>query len=131
MRIVVLLAILMASCARTGSSPPPERPALRSLLAEKKFQPTAYYTGPDTPEDAKPLHSAVDSAISDVAALPDPLDKDQVRDRLSTLIRRTDLFATEDRDQVYRYAVRTWRAAGFTDESGLFGVPDEKLLAGP
>ena len=54
-----------------------------------------------------------------------------VRDRLSALIDDTDSFATEDRDEVYRYAVQTWRAAGFSEESSLFAVPDDRVLARP
>lgn len=44
---------------------------------------------------------------------------DAVRRRLSKLIDDTDLFATEKREQVQRYAVRIWRAAGFRENTGL------------
>jgi len=124
-----LAFLMVAGCG--SASPPAERPALMALLQEKKFEPHDFYTGADTPEDRKLLTAAVDDAIKDVSALPDPLDKDAVRSRLARLIDGTDLFATEDRDEVGRYAVRIWRAAGFTEESRLYAVSDEKVLAGP
>ena len=130
MKAIILALALLTGCG-SAASPPPPRPALEALLAEKKFQPDIYYTGVDVPEDERPLVDAVNEAINDVRALPEPLDKEAVRDRLSDLIDDTDLFATEDRDQVYRYAVRVWRAAGFTEESQLLAVPDDQVLAQP
>jgi len=126
------LTFLLTDCssaAPPASSPP--RPALRALLAEKKFQPDSFYTGPDRPEDRALLENAVNGAVMDVAALPDPIEADAVHRRLSKLIADTDSFATEDRDQIYRYAIRIWRAAGFRMQSGLFGVPDEKVMRKP
>jgi hypothetical protein len=125
---VVFLAI--AGCG-SAAPPPPERPALSSLLHEKKFEPHGDYTGADTPEDQPPLQAAVDGAIKDISALPDPLDKEAVRSRLSKLMDDTDLYATEDRDEVGRYAIRIWRAAGFREESHLFPVSDERVLNYP
>lgn len=131
MRLIAVLTLLLAACSSAATPPPPPRPALQELLTEKKFQPNEFYTGVDTPEDQRPLEQTINSAIKDVSALPEPLDKEAVLHRLSQLIDDTDLFATEDRDQVYRYAIRIWRAAGFKEQSGLFGVPDEKVLEQP
>ncbi len=111
-----------------SQTPPPPRPALAALLAEKKFEPNDYYTGVDEPDELAPLEKAVNSAINDIAAMPEPLDKDAVRERLKTIIYDVDMFATEDRDQAYRYAIRIWRGVGFTEESGLFAVPDERVM---
>lgn len=121
--------LFVAACG--SASPPPDRPALGALLQEKKFEPHGFYTGADTPEDLKPLRSAVDGAIKDISALPEPLDKEAVRARLNKLIDDTDLFATEDREEVGRYAIRIWRAAGFNEESRLYRVPDEGVLRSP
>ncbi len=118
--------LMMAGCAPVPA--PPERPALALLLTETKFLPRDDYTGADTPEDLKPLQEAVNKAIDDIRAMPEPLDEVAVRGRLSRLLKDTDLFATEDRDEVGRYAIRTWRAAGFKDESGLFRVADDRVL---
>jgi len=63
--------------------------------------------------------------------MPDPLDADKVRSRLNQLLSSTDMFATEDRDEVGRYVVRVWRAAGFKEDSGLFAVGDDRALAAP
>lgn len=60
--------------------------------------------------------------------MPEPLVELAVRARLARLLSDTDSFATEDRDEVGRYAIRTRRAAGFKGESRLFGVPDERVL---
>jgi hypothetical protein len=125
------MAVLLATAGCGTAAPPPARPALAALLREKKFEPHGYYTGPDTPEDQQPLREAVDRAIRDVSALPEPLNKDAVRHRLSTLIGDTDLYATEDRDEVGRYAIRIWRAAGYQEESRIFPVGDERVLANP
>ena len=64
-------------------------------------------------------------------AMPQPYLAETVRGRLQKLIDDVDLLATEDRDQTYIYAIRIWRAAGFTEESGLFPVSDERVLRGP
>ncbi len=129
MRFFIALLLLAASCGESMSpTPPPPRPALAALLTEKKFEPNDYYTGVDEPDDLAPLENAVNSAINDVAAMPEPLEMDAVRQRLKTIIDDVDMFATEDRDQAYRYAIRIWRAAGFKDESGLFAVPDDRVM---
>lgn len=101
---------------------------LDALCLEKKFLPSLMYTGPDTPEDGPQLVQIVDSAICEIASMPDPRDEVAVRSRLARIIEEVNTFATEDRDQAYRYAVRAWRAAGFAGESGLFPVPDERIL---
>ena len=126
---LALAFLFVAACS--SAAPPPNRPALTSLLQEKKFEPHGFYTGADTPEDLEPLRTAVDGAIKDISALPEPLDKETVRARLGKLIDDTDLFATEDRDEVGRYAIRIWRAAGFKEESHLYPVPDERVLRLP
>jgi hypothetical protein len=131
MRFAAALMVLLAACSNAATPPPPPRPSLQALLLEKKFQPSALYTGVDTPEDQRPLESAVNDAVKDINALPEPLEKQAVLGRLSKLIDDTDSFATEDRDQVYRYAARIWQAAGFKEQSRLFAVPDEKVLQQP
>lgn len=124
-----LLFMINSSCGT--AVPPPDRQALTALLQEKKFEPYGYYTGADTPEDQQPLQDAVDQAIKDIRALPEPLSREAVRVRLSELVNEVDLFATEDRDEVGRYAIRIWRAAGFKDESRIFPISDERVLANP
>ena len=126
---VALAFLFVAGCG--SASPPADRPGLSALLHEKKFEPREFYTGADTPEDLTPLTEAVNSAIKDVSALPDPLSKDAVRSRLAKLIDDTDSYATEDRDEVGRYAIRIWRTAGFKEESRLFPVSDDQVLAEP
>lgn len=129
-----ILFLLVACGPRTE---PPGEPArvepasihpLDALCMEKKFMPSLMYTGPDTPEDGPQLVQIVDSAICEIAAMPDPRDEVAVRSRLARIIEEMNTFATEDRDQAYRYAVRAWRAAGFAGESGLFPVADERIL---
>lgn len=61
--------------------------------------------------------------------MPDPLDKEAVRQRLSSLLSQTNMFATEDRDEVGRYAIRIWRALGFREETRLFTMTDDRILA--
>jgi hypothetical protein len=117
-----LITALGACGSAQPPAPPPIRPALAAILRETKFIPHDDYTGADTPEDQKPLRTAVDDAIRDINALPDPLDAGEVRSRLGRLLSETDEYATEDRDEVGRYAVRIWRAAGFKEDSGLFPV---------
>lgn len=132
MRSKTLTIALLSMLSACGSAaPPPDRPALAAILKETKFTPYGDYTGADTPEDRQPLQAKVDSAIKDISALPEPLEPDAVRRRLSALLDDTDLFATEDRDEVGRYAVRIWRAAGFKEDSGLFPVGDDRALAQP
>jgi len=60
--------------------------------------------------------------------MPDPLDRETVRKRLSSLLGDVDMFATEDRDEVGRYAIRIWRALGFKEETRLFYTSDDKVL---
>lgn len=133
MRVHFLTAACLFAVSSCGSAapPPPERPALSAILKETKFTPHGDYTGADTPEDRQPLQDAVDSAIKDISGLPEPLDAGVVRKRLSALLDQTDSYATEDRDEVGRFAVRIWRAAGLKGDSGLFPVGDERALAQP
>lgn len=131
MRLGALALAFLAACGSAAPPPPPPRPALQALLAVEKFRPSAFYTGVDRPEDQRSLESAVNDAIREIRDLPEPLDNNAVRDRLAALIENTDSFATEDRDEVYRYAIHTWRAAGFIEESGLFALPDDQVLARP
>jgi hypothetical protein len=105
--------------------------ALQELRNERKFTPTELYTGPDTPEDGPQLIALVDAAIDDVIAMPRPLVANIVRRRLQRLIDDVDLFAAEDREQAYIYAIRIWRAAGFAEDSRLFPVGDDRVLRGP
>jgi len=105
--------------------------ALRDLRQEAKFVVTDWFVGPDTPEDGRALINLVNRAIDDVISLPSPHRAAQLRERLQKLIADVDLFATEDRDQVYRYVVRIWRAAGFTEESKLFPASDDRVLRQP
>ena len=123
------LFVLTGLASRGSAPPPPNRPDLAAILRETKFITHGNYTGADTPEDQEPLRTAVNDAVRDVSAMPDPLDAVEVRNRLDRLLSKTDMFATEDRDEVGRYAVRIWRAAGFKEESGLFPVGDERAVA--
>jgi hypothetical protein len=104
---------------------------LQQLRSEPKFRATKFYTGPDAPADGRALTSLVNRAIDDVLSFPAPADSTQVRTRLRKLIDDVDTFATEDREQAYRYVVRIWRAAGFTEPSNLFPVADERILQEP
>jgi hypothetical protein len=63
--------------------------------------------------------------------MANPLDASDVRSCLDRLLSETDTFATEDRDEVGRYAVRVWRAAGFKEDSGLFPIGDDRTLEQP
>jgi hypothetical protein len=122
------VAVLLFAGGCSEAPPPPARPALVALLQQPKFEPYGYYTGADTPEDRKPLQDAIDRAIEDIRAMPDPIDKDVVRKRLIDLLDQTGSFATEDRDEVGRYAVHIWRALGFKEETQLFSMADDEVL---
>jgi hypothetical protein len=103
----------------------------RQIRQETKFIATDWYVGSDTPEDGRALTQLVNRAIDDVISLPPPYGSAQLRGRMQKLITDVDLFATEDREQVYRYVVRIWRAAGFAEESKLFAVSDDRVLRQP
>ena len=77
------------------------------------------------------LIALMDAAIDDVTAMPMPLVARIVRCPLQKLIDDVDLFATEDREQAYTYAIRIWRAAGFAEDSRLFPVRDDRVLREP
>ncbi len=100
---------------------------LAALLAAPKFEPDAYYTGVDTPEDKAPLTKAINDAVRDILAMPESRDATRVRQRLQSAIMAVDEFATEDREHAYMYLVLAWRAAGFTGETGFF-ASDEQVL---
>lgn len=117
--------ILSAGCASNAGEPSDE---LTKLARLSKFQPTSCYAGVDVPEDLAPLTFAVNSAISDIANQPSPRDPSRVKPRLERLIQDVDPFATEDREEAYRYAIKIWQAAGMKGESGLFPVSDVKVL---
>jgi hypothetical protein len=119
----LLLAIVIVSLPALDSIEGAEMSRLQDLRKERKFAPTEMYTGPDTPEDGPQLIALVNAAIDDVVSMPRPLVADSVRSRLQKLIDDVDLFAT--------YAIRIWRAAGFTQESRLFPVGDESVLRSP
>jgi hypothetical protein len=123
-RGATLLVALMAWIGHAMADPT----ALTQLRNEPKFRATTWYTGPDTPEDGPVLILLVNRTIDDILALPSPYDAGRLRNRLKRLIADVDPFATEDRDQMYRYVVRIWRAAGFAEESKLFQVSDDRVL---
>lgn len=125
-KYAVPVFFFVAGCSE--APPPPVRPALIKLLQQPKFEPYGYYTGADTPEDRKPLQGAVDEAIEDIRLMPDPIDKEAVRKRLNRLLDQTGSFATEDRDEVGRYAIRIWRSLGFKDATQLFSMTDDEVL---
>jgi hypothetical protein len=128
-RVITSLLVgsaMLASCAAKSHAPGND---LSELLQQPKFVSTACYTGVDTPEDHRPLTAAVNAAVEDVTKQPDPRDPVQVRQRLVQLVQGVDLFATEDRDEVYRYAIKIWRASGMLGESGLFPKMDAEVLA--
>ena len=82
----------------------------------------------DTPEDGLKLGALVNDAIDDVLSWPAPIGRDQLRTRLRKLAKDVDFFATEDREETYRYAIKIWRAAGFLEESDIFDGRDEFIL---
>jgi hypothetical protein len=90
-----------------------------------------WYVGPDTPEDGLALTALVNATIDDVYSLRRPIDGTQIRKRLRKLADDVDLYATEDREQAYRYVIRIWRAAGFAEDSELFDISDEAILRDP
>jgi hypothetical protein len=52
----------------------------QDLRQEPKYDPTPFYTGPDAPEDGPALISLVNNAIDEFLSMPQPLDRDRVRD---------------------------------------------------
>jgi hypothetical protein len=114
-----------------GSHAMADTSGLRQLRSEAKFTQTMWYVGPDTPEDGLALTALVNGTIDDVLSLPRPIDGTQIRQRLRKLVDDVDLYATEDREQAYRYVIRIWRAAGFAQESELFEISDEAILRDP
>jgi hypothetical protein len=126
----VAFALILISLPTLNGAKAADMSQLENLRKERKFVATELYAGPDSPEDGRELIALVNTAIDDVMRMLQPLRPDAVRSRLRQLIDDVDLFATEDRDQTYSYAIRIWRAAGLTDESQLFPVPDERVLHG-
>ena len=131
MRSILAAVVLLSACTPSLPAKPTATGAasLSVLLAAPKFEPDATYTGADTPEDKVKLTKIVNDAIRDVSAMTEPRDATVVRKRLERAIADVDFFATEDRERAYMYAVRTWRAAGFEDESGLLRAPDAVVLS--
>ncbi len=127
----IVVAFVLIALPALDSIKATEMSQLQDLRKERKFAPTEMYTGPDTPEDGPQLIALVNAAIDDIISMPRPLVADIVRSRLQKLIDDVDLFATEDRDQTYVYATRIWRAAGFTEESRLFPVGDDRVVHRP
>ncbi len=125
--VAVAIAALAAVGIR-GNASMADTDALKALRSEAKFQPSPMYTGVDTPEDGPPLTKAVNDALDEVISWPSPIDTDQLRKRLKKLADDVNEFATEDRDETYRYAIRIWRAAGFTNETNLFNRHDDEVL---
>ncbi len=128
-RVIASLLVgsaMLASCAAKSYAP---GNGLNELLQQPKFNSTACFTGVDSPEDLRPLTAAVNAAIEDVTKQPEPRDPVQVTHRLVQLVQEVDIFATEDRDEVYRYAIKIWRASGMRGESGLFPKKDAEVLA--
>ena len=132
--LAIALALLLTACSDPepeGAKDAPISPQLESLRQEPKFGPEGYYLGAGAPGDRPALVAIVNEMIDDVAAMPEPRDPDEVRDRIRRLERDVWLFMTEDRERAYYYAVRLWRAAGFTEESELFTASDDEMLAHP
>jgi hypothetical protein len=127
----IILAFVLVALPAIDGVRATEMSQLQELRKERKFVPAEMYTGPDTPEDGPQLIALVNGAIDDVISMPRPLVADHVRRRLQKLVDDVDMFATEDRDQTYIYIVRIWRVAGFTEESKLFPVGDDRVLRGP
>ncbi|MBI1358691.1 MAG: hypothetical protein GC155_00225 [Alphaproteobacteria bacterium] len=126
MRAILLGAVLAVAFSGPAEA---QRDPLSLLLAEPKFERTLLYAGADTPEDKPRLLAIVNGAIADVRGLPIPRDPELVRSRLARGIAELDTFATEDRDRGDWYLLRAWRASGFRVESGLFEVPDQRILS--
>lgn len=102
---------------------------LDAILNEAKFLPHGDYAGADLPEDRAPLQAEVDNAVVAIQAMPRPLQEGAVRGRLAALLKNVEFFATEDREEAHRYAVRIWRASGFRQDSGLFPGGDDGALS--
>ena len=129
--LAILLLSFVTACADQihAANVEPDMSTLEGLLAAEKFAANELYTGPDLPEDGPQLIALVDATVADLMAMSTPREATLVKARLEKLITDVDLFATEDREQAYRYAVLAWRAAGFDSESGLFSVPDSFVLS--
>jgi hypothetical protein len=123
---MVMISLSASACAKES---PIMRPELDALLQESKFMARDDYTGADTPDDRAPLQRAVDDAILDIMAMPSPLDRERVRNRLMALSTETFFFATEDRDEVARYGVRIWRALGLNRDGDLYPNGDDFIMA--
>lgn len=113
---------------RTGLAMAADLPA---LLAAPKFEPDAFYKGVNEPADKAPLTKAINDAIRDLIAMPEPRDPARARQRLSLAYLAVDEFADRDRKQAAIYLVLAWRTAGFVGESGLLPVTDQEVLTVP
>jgi hypothetical protein len=88
-------------------------------------------TGSSKTDEAGQVATLIDETIDDVIAMPAPRDKIVLQMRLRILLDETRLLPSERRQQVAKYAVRIWRAAGFTENSSLLSVPDQQVLDRP
>ncbi len=82
-------------------------------------------------DSAPPLATLVNAAIDDVIAMPVPREKVVLQMRLQILLEDTKAFAAAQRRKAAHYAVKIWRAAGFTDEPGLSSASDQESLERP
>lgn len=122
--IVATAVIFICACAPQSGGD-----ALETLFRTPKFEATALYTGVSDPAEKAALVRIVNDAIGDIVTMPKPLDSERVRNRLRSVIGEVDLYETEDRERACMYLVQAWRAAGFDTESGLFPVPDDRVLS--
>lgn len=120
----MMIFVVMSGCG-TGNI---ENNSLDELLEKNKFQPTSMYTGPTSSKEKRILNDIVNDAIIYIQRLEEPRNPALVRNRLQGLLLQVDYFETADRDQTYIYAIQIWRAAGFSEESGLFDISDQDVL---
>ncbi|MEP7006062.1 MAG: DUF4844 domain-containing protein [Sphingomonas bacterium] len=98
---------------------------LRSLRAERKFQPNDYpplgYVGAETPEDEKIAVAAVDKVITNILAQHDAsIDAKKVSALIGEGMQQVDQLATEDRDRTAGYMIEIWYILGFKGSTGRF-----------
>ena len=79
-------------------------------------------------DSAPPLATLANAAIDDVIAMPVPREKVVLQMRLQLLLEDTKVFSAAQRQKAAHYAVKIWRAAGFTEESGLLSASDQEIL---
>ncbi len=108
-----------------------ETAALESLRIGLKADEAEFPSDSSSTGNAQQLATFIDAAIDDVIAMPVPRDKIVLQMRLQILLDDTKIFAVAQRQQAAHYAVKIWRAAGFTDELGLLSVSDQEMLERP